>query len=79
MRKAMRAGVSFALVAALGMAVFSGCAPRRKLVNLISSREGQIKLGYVDTLTEGQGIIKCAVGDDGSLSECRELMVSFAE
>ncbi|HVJ88544.1 MAG TPA: hypothetical protein VM580_01995 [Labilithrix sp.] len=64
-----------ALVAGLA-AVLGGCAHPRVVTAITSSRD-QIKFLYVEG--SDQGVIKCSVGADGALSQCRNIAVSLEE
>ena len=64
-----------ALVAGLA-AVLGGCASPRVVTAITSSRD-QIKFLYVEG--SDQGVIKCSVGADGALSQCRRIAVSLED
>jgi hypothetical protein len=60
-----------------GALAVSGCAAPAKVITAITSNTDQIKFLYVQGT--GQGIIKCAIGPAGALSQCREMAVVLAE
>lgn len=66
-------------VAAVALAALTagGCAAPAKVITAITSNNDQIKFLYVQGA--GQGIIKCAIGPAGALSQCREMAVVLAE
>ena len=63
-----------AILAAL---VVSGCAAPAKFITAITSSNDQIKFLYVQG--GGQGIIKCAIGPAGALTQCREMAVILGD
>ncbi|MFT3765718.1 MAG: hypothetical protein QM820_09405 [Minicystis sp.] len=65
-----------AILAAIGIAA-GGCAPPAKVVTAITNSREQVKFLYVQG--ESQGIVKCAVGPSGALSQCREMAVALEE
>ena len=57
----------------LAIMAIGGCAAPAKSITAITGSQAQIKFLYVQG--EKQGIIKCAIGPDGALSNCREMSV----
>jgi hypothetical protein len=55
----------------------SGCTAHAKWITAITSSNDQIKFLYVQG--NSQGIIKCAIGPAGALSQCREMAVVLAD
>lgn len=54
-----------------------GCAAPAKVITAITHNNQQIKFLYVQGTS--QGIIKCSIGAEGALSQCREMAVVLAE
>lgn len=64
------------LMSAALVSVFTGCvAPR--VITSISSSPGEMKLLYAQPATTNTGIIECQVQEDGTLTECRRLPITF--
>lgn len=61
----------------LAVLAAGGCAAPAKVITAITNTNDQIKFLYVQG--NSQGIIKCAVGAAGALSQCREMTVVLAE
>jgi hypothetical protein len=65
-----------ALMAVVTM-LAGGCASSPRVVTAITSSRDQIKFLYVEG--SDQGVIKCKVGGDGSLTQCRQMAVTFED
>ncbi|APR78362.1 Hypothetical protein A7982_03709 [Minicystis rosea] len=63
-------------IAGIGL-LAGGCAPPAKFVTAITNSHDQIKFLYVQG--PSQGIVKCAVGPGGALTQCREMAVSLED
>jgi hypothetical protein len=65
----------FALVVFFAAAVASSGCGSPRLVRGITSRADQVKFLYYEG--GDTGVVKCRVGGDGTLSECRPMTVSL--
>ena len=54
----------------------TGCA-QPKVITAVTSANDQIKFLYVEG--SKQGVMKCKVGTDGALSQCRKMAVVFKD
>jgi hypothetical protein len=61
----------------LALAALGGCAASPRVVTAITSSRDQVKFLYVEG--SDQGVIKCKVGGDGSLGQCRQMAVTFED
>jgi hypothetical protein len=69
------------VVAAL-LAVTSGCAGPRIVRSMNSTRDGKFRLLYDRNVGWGQfeqGMVDCKVAEDGSISECQPVNITFVE
>jgi len=62
------------LVGALATFALVGCTPPAKIVTHISSARDQIKFLYQQGAA--QGVVKCQVGPDGALAQCRNMAIN---
>jgi phosphoribosylformylglycinamidine (FGAM) synthase-like amidotransferase family enzyme len=67
LRTVVAAGLAFALV---------GCAKPR-VIQAITGRQDQMKFLYVEG--NDQGIVRCKVNPDGSLTQCANVSVALEE
>lgn len=58
---------------AMSILALAGCAAPAKSITAITGSQAQLKFLYVQG--DKQGIIKCAIGPEGALSNCREMSV----
>lgn len=66
-----------AALMALALSAMGGCASNARVVTAITSSRDQVKFLYVEG--SDQGVIKCKVGADGSLAQCRQMAVTFED
>lgn len=74
-------GVVAAVSLAAGLIGAGGCSHPRIVTNTSVAR-GQMKILYQENKTFGrteQGIIKCDVGGDGSLTNCRRMALKLED
>ena len=62
---------------AVALSAMGGCASNARVVTAITSSRDQVKFLYVEG--SDQGVIKCKVGADGSLGQCRQMAVAFED
>ncbi len=67
--------VAGALVVGL---VLTGCATPR-VITQISLSEGSARMIYAQAKTTATGIIECERLDNGTLTNCREIPITFVE
>ena len=72
MNRTFKMTMRVALLAVIPLAGI-GCAAPAKVITAITNNSEQIKFLYVQG--SSQGIIKCAIGPAGALSNCREMAV----
>lgn len=62
---------------AVAVSAATGCAGSPRVVTAITSSRDQVKFLYIEG--SDQGVIKCKVGGDGTLGQCRQMAVTFQD
>lgn len=76
-QRCARATASRVALMVFGLALMGGCASSPRVVTAITSSRDQVKFLYVEG--NDQGVIKCKVGGDGALGQCRQMTVTYQD